>query len=172
MDPVGAQLRGWRESLDHWSTEHRSPWKAAADDQRPATTMCMMAADATGRILGIHHVQITIPPGKDADRVARSFYIELLELPEVPKPAELFGRGGFWIKVGDRDLHIGVEDEGDRSRRKGHVAYEVDDLEDWRTRLTRRGHETIDSVQFPGWKRFELRDPFGNRLELIQRADP
>ncbi len=134
--------------------------------------MNAMPGDLKSRILGVHHVQITIPPGEEADRDARSFYIKLMGLPEVPKPLELAGRGGFWIQVGDRSVHIGVEDDHGRSRRKGHVAYEVDDLEAWRTALVNQGHTPIDSIQFSGWKRFELRDPFGNRLELIQRADP
>lgn len=131
-----------------------------------------MPDDSTGQIIGLHHVQITIPPGEEADRRARSFYIDLMGLSEVPKPPELAGRGGFWFKAGDRNVHIGVEEDGDRSRRKVHVAYEVDNLKAWRQRLVDHGHEPIESIQFTGWKRFELRDPFGNRLELIQRADP
>ena len=129
-------------------------------------------SDSAGRILGVHHVQITIPPGEDADRTARSFYMELLGLPEVTKPEVLAGRGGFWCQVADRDIHVGIDEDEERSRRRGHVAYEVDDLEYWRKRISEHGYQPIESIQFPGWLRFELRDPFGNRLELIQRTSP
>lgn len=38
-------------------------------------------------ILGIHHVQITIPTGEEAR--ARAFYCDLLGLEEMEKPASL-----------------------------------------------------------------------------------
>jgi len=63
-------------------------------------------------ILGVHHVQITVPKG--AEEQAKAFYCGVLGLPEVAKPKSLQGRGGFWIKVGDRDVHIGTEDGFDR----------------------------------------------------------
>lgn len=51
-------------------------------------------------ILGIHHAQITIPKGKE--REARDFYCGVLGLKEIPKPESLQGRGGFWLRVGDK----------------------------------------------------------------------
>ena len=117
-------------------------------------------------IIGIHHVQITISPTDET--TARAFYIDLLGLAEVEKPDSLKGRGGFWIQVGDRQLHVGVEDGVDRRRTKAHVAYQVDDLSAWRERLTAAGIAPLESVPIPGFDRFECRDPFGNRLEFIQ----
>ena len=49
-------------------------------------------------ILGIHHVQITVPEGREDD--ARVFYCGVLGLQEAPKPEALAGRGGFWLQVG------------------------------------------------------------------------
>jgi len=117
-------------------------------------------------ITGIHHVQITISPTDEA--AARAFYIDLLGLPEVEKPDSLKGRGGFWIEVGDRQVHIGVEDGVDRRRTKAHVAYQVDDLNAWRERLAVAGIAALNSVPIPGFDRFESRDPFANRLAFIQ----
>lgn len=117
-------------------------------------------------IHGIHHVQITIERTDEA--VARAFYCGVLGLPEVEKPDSLKGRGGFWVQVGDRQLHVGVEDGIDRARTKAHVAYQVDDLAAWRERLTAAGIPALESVPIPGYDRFECRDPFGNRMEFIR----
>lgn len=117
-------------------------------------------------ILGIHHVQITVAPAEAA--AAREFYCGVLGLPEIEKPDSLKGRGGLWVRVGDRDLHIGVEEGVERRRTKAHVAYQVDDLAAWRERLAGAGVVALESVPIPGYDRFECRDPFGNRLEFIQ----
>jgi catechol 2,3-dioxygenase-like lactoylglutathione lyase family enzyme len=117
-------------------------------------------------ILGIHHAQITIPKG--AEDKAREFYCGILGLKEIPKPDALAGRGGLWLGVGDRQVHIGTEDHVHHSLNKAHIAYQVDDLERWRTTLTQRGVEVFDGIPVPGMSRFEFRDPFGNRVEFLQ----
>lgn len=114
----------------------------------------------------LHHAQITIPKG--AEDQARAFYCGLLGLPEIEKPESLKGRGGFWMQLGDQQIHVGTEDGVERSRTKAHLAYEVDDLRDWLTKIETQGIEIGDSVPIPGFERFEIRDPFGNRLEFIQ----
>jgi catechol 2,3-dioxygenase-like lactoylglutathione lyase family enzyme len=121
--------------------------------------------DAPG-ILGLHHAQICIPRGAEAD--GRKFYVGLLRLIEIDKPASLAGRGGFWLQVGDREVHVGTEDGVDRRATKAHLAYRVADLRLWRERLERAGVEILDAVPIPGYERFEFRDPFGNRVEIIE----
>lgn len=117
-------------------------------------------------ILGIHHVQITIPTGEEAR--ARAFYCDLLGLEEMEKPASLRGRGGFWLKLGDQSVHVGAEDGVDRLSTKGHVAYAVTDLAEWGQKLEAEGIERLTGIPIPGFDRFEFRDPFGNRVEMIQ----
>ncbi len=117
-------------------------------------------------IKGIHHVQITIP--KAAEKEGKQFYCSVLGFEEVEKPDSLKGRGGFWVKVGDRDVHIGTEDGFDRLTTKAHIAYEVEDLSYWRTKLEAENINILDAVPIPGFDRFEFRDPFGNRVEMIQ----
>lgn len=119
-------------------------------------------------ILGIHHTQISIPKG--AEPQAREFYCDVLGLPEVGKPAALAGRGGLWLQVGDKQVHVGSEDGVDRNATKAHVAYEVSDLNAWRARLEQRGIKILESTKIPGYERFEFRDPFGNRVEFLQRS--
>jgi catechol 2,3-dioxygenase-like lactoylglutathione lyase family enzyme len=117
-------------------------------------------------ITGIHHVQITIPKGAEA--AARAFYCGILGLGEVAKPASLKDRGGFWLQVGDRQVHVGVEDGTDRLATKAHIAYAVTGLTRWRAILAAHGVAVLDGVPVPGWDRAEFRDPFGNRVELVE----
>jgi catechol 2,3-dioxygenase-like lactoylglutathione lyase family enzyme len=121
-------------------------------------------------ILGILHAQVMIPAGGEAR--ARAFYRDLLGLVEIEKPAPLRARGGLWLEVGPRQqLHLGVEaDFRDRTSAREHVAYEVDDLEGWRRKLTAAGVPTKGGEDVPGYIRCELRDPFGNRIELLQKV--
>ena len=118
-------------------------------------------------ILGVHHVQITIPVG--AEDEARRFYCELLGLPETPKPESHQQRGGFWLQVGDRQVHVGTEDGVDRNQTKAHVAFLVEDLSHWQAKLQEHV-EILKGIPIPGYDRFEFRDPFGNRVEMIADA--
>jgi catechol 2,3-dioxygenase-like lactoylglutathione lyase family enzyme len=117
-------------------------------------------------ILGLDHAQITVPTGQE--EAARRFYCDVLMMTEVPKPPSLQGRGGLWLKAGTLQLHVGVEDGVDRGATKAHLAYRVDDTDAWKSRLCRLRIPVIDSVPIPGLRRFEFRDPFGNRIEMIQ----
>ena len=118
-------------------------------------------------IRGIHHIQLTVPKGTEKE--ARRFYCQTLGLAEIDKPASLVERGGLWLRVRDRQVHIGVEDGVDRRATKAHVAYEVSDLAGWKAKLTTLGIEVVESIPIPGYDRFEFRDPFGNRIEFLQR---
>ena len=114
----------------------------------------------------IHHAQITIPHGSEEE--GRRFYCHVLGLVEITKPGTLQGRGGFWLQVGELQVHVGTEDGVERTLTKAHLAYEVTDLAYWRDRLEAHGVVLLDSVPIAGFERFEFRDPFGNRVELIQ----
>ncbi|UOQ47801.1 VOC family protein [Gracilibacillus caseinilyticus] len=117
-------------------------------------------------IKGVHHVQITIP--KDAEEEGKKFYCGLLGLPEKEKPEALQGRGGFWLEVGDRDVHVGTESDFDRYSTKAHIAYQVDNLPYWKKILEKEQIKIVEAVPISGFDRFEFRDPFGNRVEMIQ----
>lgn len=117
-------------------------------------------------IIGIHHIQITIP--KNMENQAREFYCGLLNLPEIEKPDSLKNRGGFWLQVGDRQVHIGTENDIDRNATKAHIAYHVDNVSAWHTHLSAKGVQIAESIPIPDYHRFECRDPFGNRIEFIQ----
>ncbi|MEZ4517000.1 MAG: VOC family protein [Chloroflexota bacterium] len=114
----------------------------------------------------LHHVQVTVPSDKEDE--ARDFYCGVLGLVEFDKPDSLKPRGGFWVRLGDQELHVSREDGPDRTATKAHVAYQVDDLKAWRSKLAEAGLTIGQSVPIPGYDRFECRDPFGNRIEFIQ----
>lgn len=117
----------------------------------------------------IHHVQVSVPRG--SEDAVRAFYCGILGLTEVEKPDALKARGGLWLAIDGRPaLHFGTEDVTDRAVSKRHVAFEVDDLEAVRARLRNAGVHTEDGIPIPGLRRFECRDPFGNRLELLSRV--
>jgi catechol 2,3-dioxygenase-like lactoylglutathione lyase family enzyme len=120
-------------------------------------------------ILRVQHVQITVPSGRESE--ARGFYCEFMGLREIPKPASLEGRGGFWMEAEGFQVHVGTEEDFDRTQTKAHVAWEVAGLDGWREKLETRGVNILEGIPIPGFKRFEFRDPFGNRVEFIEKEN-
>ncbi|HEV2863524.1 MAG TPA: VOC family protein [Pyrinomonadaceae bacterium] len=115
----------------------------------------------------LDHVQVSIPPGAE-DR-AREFYGGLLGLEEIEKPEPLRRNGGVWYAVADAQLHVGVEPEVAPSKR--HPAFDVEGARDVRTFLEQHGVRTKDEAQIPGLAyRFSFLDPFGNRIELLEKT--
>ena len=94
-------------------------------------------------------------------------------MEEIPKPANLAGRGGVWFQLNGAQFHVGVEKEF-RPARKAHPSFEVEDLRNLRARLTAAGIPVWEDEPFPGRDRFYAQDPFGNPLEFIgpERAEP
>ena len=114
---------------------------------------------------GIDHVQVAIPGGGEG--AARSFYGDLLGLPERPKPANLSARGGAWFESAEVKIHCGVE-EPFRPARKAHIAFRVDDVAEFARRAREAGYEVADDEPLPGHERIYIYDPFGNRLEFLR----
>jgi catechol 2,3-dioxygenase-like lactoylglutathione lyase family enzyme len=114
-------------------------------------------------ILGIDHVQLAAPAGREDE--ARVFYGSLLGMEELPKPEPIRSRGGCWFRAGAQELHIGVEDPFAPAR-KAHPGFVVSDLDVIRTRFLGAGVEFEDDAKIEGVDRLFVSDPFGNRLEL------
>jgi catechol 2,3-dioxygenase-like lactoylglutathione lyase family enzyme len=117
-------------------------------------------------VVGLDHVQIAMPAGREVE--ARSFYADCLGIPEVAKPANLVRRGGCWFERGSLKLHLGVEAEF-RPARKAHPAFLVDDLAATVAALERAGRPVRTDEPLEGYERVFTEDPFGNRIELMQR---
>ncbi len=119
-------------------------------------------------LLGIHHVDITVP--KPAEQAARHFYGTILGMQEIPKPANLLKNGGAWFRGGPVELHVALEDAAlANSESKRHVCYLVEDLAAAERYLRDMGIDIVaDRQPIAGWRRFYVRDPGGNRIEIAQ----
>ncbi|HSJ88430.1 MAG TPA: VOC family protein [Anaerolineales bacterium] len=118
-------------------------------------------------ILSIDHVQIAMPAGEE--QKARAFYVDVLGFIEIPKPAELAKRGGAWFQSERVQVHLGVEADF-KPARKAHPAFIVSDLDALIVKVQAAGYDT-DTSQPPldGYKRAHVFDPFGNRIELMEK---
>jgi catechol 2,3-dioxygenase-like lactoylglutathione lyase family enzyme len=117
-------------------------------------------------VLALDHVQLAMPEGGEDE--ARRFYSALLGFDEVPKPANLAPRGGVWFERGGVRLHLGVEADF-RPARKAHPALLVSSLAALVGRLTAAGHAASAAEPLAGYERVYVSDPFGNRIELMER---
>lgn len=117
-------------------------------------------------LLGIDHVQLAMPHGGEPH--ARRFWVELMGLAEVAKPAHLAVNGGCWFEGGGVAIHCGVE-EAFLPARRAHPALLVNDLASLVARLGQAGVGFKPGTDLEGYVRGDIADPFGNRIELMQK---
>ncbi len=117
-------------------------------------------------IVGIDHVQLAMPAG--AEDVARGFYQRVLGLPEQSKPPHLAKRGGCWFENELVKIHLGVDKEF-RSATKAHPGLLVKDLETIVAACRAAGFAVTDDEPLEGYNRVYVNDPFGNRIELMEK---
>jgi catechol 2,3-dioxygenase-like lactoylglutathione lyase family enzyme len=120
-------------------------------------------------VVGLDHVQVAAPRDEGAEDAARSFYGDLLGLVEVEKPEVLRARGGVWFSLGQGELHVGLE-ASHTPARKAHPALLVRGLLELTVRLANAGVEIVAADELPGVRRCFVFDPFGNRIELMERT--
>jgi catechol 2,3-dioxygenase-like lactoylglutathione lyase family enzyme len=119
-------------------------------------------------IVRLQHVAITVPT--EGIERARDFYSGVLALTEIPRPPEILDRPGIWYSLGSTEVHIQCRDDvpppGDR-----HPALVVDDIDAWRGRCEQFGVKMRPQPTIYGRRRFDIYDPFGNRIELMTEGD-
>jgi catechol 2,3-dioxygenase-like lactoylglutathione lyase family enzyme len=117
-------------------------------------------------IRGIDHVQLAAPPG--CEPAARRYFGDVLGLVEIEKPATLKARGGVWFRLGEQQLHVGVE-PAFVAARKAHPALSVasDSLDALADRIRAAGAAVVWNNDVPHTRHFYTEDPWGNRLELV-----
>ena len=138
---------------------------ASASPSRTGDT----AFDADGAVtayLAYEHVLISIPAGEE--RRARNFYVDVMGFTEVVRPESLGGTGGGWFRAGAVNLHLGSEPNHTPAR-LAHPALLVSNLAPLIARCEAAGHNTIPAEKLPGFNRVHVHDPFGNRIELMER---
>ncbi len=119
-------------------------------------------------ITGLDHVQLAIPKG--GEERARTYFIGLLGMTEIEKPDVLKPRGGFWLTSGSLSLHIGIE-EPFAPAKKAHPAFLTPDLAALAADLRAAGEVFSKAEDLPGLIRGYGADPFGNRIEFIERVE-
>lgn len=122
---------------------------------------------AQTNFVALDHVQVAMPPGEE-DK-ARAFYVGVLGMRELAKPAALAARGGCWFAGGDGasvQIHCGVEQDF-RPAQKAHPAVLVVGVDELARRIEKGGGTVKWNDDLEGLRRFFCDDPFGNRLEFI-----
>jgi len=115
-------------------------------------------------VLGLDHMQITIPIG--GEPAAIDFYSGLLGLTQLRKPEPLASRGGCWFQAGSMQIHLGT-DAGFVAAKKAHPALIVSGIDDLVAALQAAGHEVRAGATVDGVTQTFTEDPFGNRIELV-----
>lgn len=113
----------------------------------------------------VHHVQLSCPAGSEPE--LRMFYGGLLGMTELTKPPVLAARGGAWFRCGAVELHLGVEPDF-RPAGKAHPGLLCTELDTLVATLADGGVEAEWDDNFPGFRRCYVRDPVGNRIELLE----
>lgn len=116
--------------------------------------------------VALHHINVTVPG--EAEATAKDFYARVLGLEEIHKPDASRSRGA-WYQLGAVQLHLSIEDGQPLSRR--HVCYQVRDVAAAERHFRDAGVEILDDERpIAGVRRFFLRDPGGNRIEITEAA--
>lgn len=135
-------------------------------ERHQSPTVTVAPLERTGMTIALHHVLVSIPPG--GEEAVLGFYGDLLGLKQIPKPTNLAKRGGVWFTTDTLQLHLGIDDSFVAST-KAHVAFLVPDLALLRSRLQAAGVVIVEDEPLEGFARFYVSDPFGNRVECLQR---
>jgi catechol 2,3-dioxygenase-like lactoylglutathione lyase family enzyme len=121
----------------------------------------------TIRVQRLQHVSVPRPPGPEAHKRSVAFYCGLLGLEEVPKPRTFTEIDVTWFRIGDCEIHVfAAEPNAGMVHPGSHFCLVAEDLAATRAGLEAAGYETHDTAPIPNRPRFNVRDPFGNLIEL------
>ncbi len=141
-----------KNSLDWWSKGPKlSDEELKVFERRPT-------------VVGIEHVEITVPKGGEED--CRHFYVGVLGLETVPQSESPAEHCFLRVRIGDQQVHFRTDVEF-RPARFAHACLLVSGAERLADRLTQEGYE-VTRDQEAALGRFHTRDPFGNRIEIAE----
>ena len=115
----------------------------------------------------LQHVTITFPPGEEFR--LRDFYINVLGFKEKPVPKVVKPLGWIWFYTGTGgvELHTVPDLTPLPKDPTHHFCIEVDDLDRYRSALTKAGYEIREARALPFRPRFFTWDPFRNLIEIV-----
>ena len=116
-------------------------------------------------VIELQHINVTV--ASELEAATKEFYGSILGLNQIPKPAAS-RQSGAWYQIGETQLHLSVDEEpAELSSR--HICFTVSDLTETEKKFRAAGIEiSPDPRPVPGSPRFYVRDPGGNRLEIVQ----
>ena len=102
---------------------------------------------------------------------SRRFYRDLLGLKEIAPP-RTFDFVVLWFDLGGgQTLHLLLKPQPDAINPR-HFALHVDDAQAARVHIRERGIGVEETTPIPHCDRFFIRDPDGNRIEIIHWLKP
>jgi catechol 2,3-dioxygenase-like lactoylglutathione lyase family enzyme len=131
-----------------------------------ATRTDRAASDALA-FCAIDHVQLAMPAG--GEDLAEKFYSDILGFTLMEKPLHLRSRGGCWFAFDCVQVHLGVDPDFTPAR-KAHPAFLVSSLRALKRRLEEANVGIVLDTPLDGYDRCYASDPFGNRLEFMERV--
>lgn len=115
----------------------------------------------------VHHILVTYPP--EAGNATLNFYSQVLGLEKITRPETARNVAGTWYALGQIQIHLGEEQNPNNQASRRHICFQVDDLSTFAEHLKAYGVEILpDHAPVPEYRRFFLRDPAGNRLEITE----
>jgi len=118
-------------------------------------------------IVDFHHVNVTVPHAVEA--VTKEFYGTVLGLEELRKP-EGTRRAGAWYQLSSAQLHLSVEESTRQSLGTNHICFTVENIDQAQRHIASAGVEILpDPRPIQGTKRFYVRDPGGNLIEIAEK---
>jgi glyoxylase I family protein len=97
---------------------------------------------------------------------SRRFYGELLGLKEIPAP-KTFDFVALWYDLGGTYLHLLLKSTADTLSPR-HFCLHVSDVVAARSHVAAHNIPIDETVKIPSAERFFIRDPDGNRIEILQ----
>ncbi len=101
---------------------------------------------------------------------ARAFYGTMLGLKEIAPPRE-FDFVALWYDLGGQYLHLLLKPQADTISPR-HFCLHVADITAARSHMQKLGVPIDETVKIAAADRFFVRDPDGNRIELLQWERP
>ena len=114
---------------------------------------------------GIHHVSINVNDVGEA----HDFYVKKLGFKALERPN--LGFEGYWLKVGEQQIHIIAIDSG-KPVKEQHFALNVNNLESTISTLKSLEIKVSKPIVTPGiCLAAFITDPSGNMIEFHERLD-
>lgn len=119
-------------------------------------------------VIRLQHASVPMPVGGNDE--ARAFYNGILGMEEVTPPASLDPDRIVWFKAGDagHEVHLFTSEGAEANNPAQHLCLQLDDIDAMRTHLETLGVPIEEPVKIRNRPRFNVRDPFGNLIELTQ----